>query len=195
MEVSSQKVQGSPGLLWSPTHPPPCLKVWKFKGFFFTKIESKVGKHVGIWREVFPKAFQWVEASSQKVQGSPGLLWSLRHPPPCLKVWKFKSFYKNRIKGWKAWGFDKTLDQRVLRVSRVTVTKALWIIEIFWHSEWDSLESFIKTFYQTDKDTNSILADNDNRAILGNVAMKVAPSGGQLCNYYQVAPTMGQICN
>ena len=36
-----------------------------------------------------------------------------------------------------------------------------------------------------DEDTNSILADNANRAIQGNVAMQVtqvAPSGGQICN-------------
>ena len=35
-----------------------------------------------------------------------------------------------------------------------------------------------------DEDTNSILADNANRAIQGNVAMQVtqvAPSGGQIC--------------
>ena len=31
-----------------------------------------------------------------------------------------------------------------------------------------------------DEDTNSILADNDNRAIQGNVAMRVAPSGDQI---------------
>ena len=30
-----------------------------------------------------------------------------------------------------------------------------------------------------DEDTNSILTDNVNRAILGNVAMQVAPPGGQ----------------
>ena len=33
-----------------------------------------------------------------------------------------------------------------------------------------------------DEDINSILADNANRAIQGNVAMHVAPSGGQICN-------------
>ena len=33
-----------------------------------------------------------------------------------------------------------------------------------------------------DEDTNSILTDNANRAIQGNVAMQVAPSGGQICN-------------
>ena len=31
-----------------------------------------------------------------------------------------------------------------------------------------------------DEDTNSILADNDNRAIQGNVAMQVAPPGDQI---------------
>ena len=36
-----------------------------------------------------------------------------------------------------------------------------------------------------DEDTNSILTDNANRAIQGNVAMQlmqVAPSGDQICN-------------
>ena len=33
-----------------------------------------------------------------------------------------------------------------------------------------------------DEDTNSILIDNANRAIQGNVAMQVAPSGGKSCN-------------
>ena len=33
-----------------------------------------------------------------------------------------------------------------------------------------------------DEDTNSILTDNANRAIQGNVAMQVAPSGGQIWN-------------
>ena len=33
-----------------------------------------------------------------------------------------------------------------------------------------------------DEDTNSILTDNANRAIQGNVAMPVAPSGGQIVN-------------
>jgi len=39
-----------------------------------------------------------------------------------------------------------------------------------------------------DEDTNSILNDDANRAIQGNVAMqimqfgKIAPSGGQICN-------------
>ena len=33
-----------------------------------------------------------------------------------------------------------------------------------------------------DEDTNSILTDNANRAIQGNVAMQVTQSGGQLWN-------------
>ena len=33
-----------------------------------------------------------------------------------------------------------------------------------------------------DENTNSILIDNANRAIQGNVAMQVAPSGGKSCN-------------
>ena len=33
-----------------------------------------------------------------------------------------------------------------------------------------------------DEDTNSILTDNANRAIQGNVAMQVTQSGGQICN-------------
>ena len=32
------------------------------------------------------------------------------------------------------------------------------------------------------EDTNSILADNDNRAILGNVAMQVVPPDVQMLN-------------
>ena len=32
-----------------------------------------------------------------------------------------------------------------------------------------------------DEDTNSILTDNANRAIQGNVAMQVTQPGGQLC--------------
>ena len=61
-----------------------------------------------------------------------------------------------------------------------------------------------------DEDTNSILTDNANRAIQGNVAMQVtqvAPSGGQILNWckwchlvtkfvtMQVAPSGGQIWN
>ena len=34
-----------------------------------------------------------------------------------------------------------------------------------------------------DEDTNSILADNDNGAIQGNVAMQAAPSGGQVSGF------------
>ena len=33
-----------------------------------------------------------------------------------------------------------------------------------------------------DEDTNSILTDNANRAIQGNVAMQVTQPGGQICN-------------
>ena len=33
-----------------------------------------------------------------------------------------------------------------------------------------------------DEDTNSILADNDNRAIQGDVAMQVTQPGGQIWN-------------
>ena len=33
-----------------------------------------------------------------------------------------------------------------------------------------------------DEDTNSILTDNTNRAIQGNVAMQVTQPGGQVCN-------------
>ena len=43
-----------------------------------------------------------------------------------------------------------------------------------------------------DKDTNSILTDNANRAIQGNEAMQVTQPGGKLI---QVAPSGGQICN
>ena len=34
-----------------------------------------------------------------------------------------------------------------------------------------------------DEDTTSIPTDNANRAIIGNVAIQVAPPGGQTCNY------------
>ena len=43
-----------------------------------------------------------------------------------------------------------------------------------------------------DEDTNSILTDNTNRAIQGNVAMKVTQPGGQVCILMQVAPPDGQ---
>ena len=33
-----------------------------------------------------------------------------------------------------------------------------------------------------DEDSNSIPTDDVNKAILGNVAMQLAPSGGQICN-------------
>ena len=51
----------------------------------------------------------------------------------------------------------------------------------------NSLSSFADLTDVTlaDEDTNSILADNTNRAIQGNVAMQVtqvAPSGGQILN-------------
>ena len=34
-----------------------------------------------------------------------------------------------------------------------------------------------------DEDNNSIPTDDVNRASIGNVAMQVAPPGGQTCNY------------
>ena len=34
-----------------------------------------------------------------------------------------------------------------------------------------------------DEDTNSIQTDDANKAIQGNVAMQVAPPGGQICNW------------
>ena len=40
-----------------------------------------------------------------------------------------------------------------------------------------SVEDLVETVTLTDEDTISILADNDNRAIQGNVAMQVAPLG------------------
>ena len=71
-----------------------------------------------------------------------------------------------------------------------------------------------------DEDTESKLTDNAKRAIQGNEAMQVAPSGGQICNLFkwrhlvakfetnasgtiwwpnlelmQVVPSGGQICN
>ena len=33
-----------------------------------------------------------------------------------------------------------------------------------------------------DEDTNSIQTDGANKAIQGNMAMQVAPPGGQICN-------------
>ena len=35
----------------------------------------------------------------------------------------------------------------------------------------------------TDEDTNSIQTDDANKAIQGNVAMHLAPPGGQICNW------------
>ena len=47
-----------------------------------------------------------------------------------------------------------------------------------------------------DEDTNSILTDNANRAIQGNVAMQVTQPGWKNCNIgWQVMPSGGQICN
>ena len=46
-----------------------------------------------------------------------------------------------------------------------------------------------------DEDTNSILTDNANRAIQGNVAMQVAPSGGQILQLMQVTQSGGQFVN
>ena len=46
-----------------------------------------------------------------------------------------------------------------------------------------------------DEDTNSIPTDNANRAIIDNVAMQVAPPGGQTCSYMQAAPPGGQTWN
>ena len=44
---------------------------------------------------------------------------------------------------------------------------------------------------QADEDTNSILTDNDNGAIQGNVAMQMAQPDGKLM---QVVPSGGQSC-
>ena len=71
-----------------------------------------------------------------------------------------------------------------------------------------------------DEDTNSVLTDNANRTIQGNLAMQVTQLGGKICNeckwfhlvskfatnasgaiwwpnleLMQVAPSGGQICN
>ena len=46
-----------------------------------------------------------------------------------------------------------------------------------------------------DEDTNSILTNNANRAIIDNVAMQVAPPGGQTCSYMQATPPGGQTWN
>jgi len=55
-----------------------------------------------------------------------------------------------------------------------------------------------------DEDTNSIPTDDVNRAILGNMAMQVAPKSklmqvaqlaGQTCSTVQEASTFGQIYN
>ena len=45
-----------------------------------------------------------------------------------------------------------------------------------------------------DEDTNSILADNDNKAIQGNVAMQAAPLDVQMlnqCKWHHVVTTFG----
>ena len=46
----------------------------------------------------------------------------------------------------------------------------------------DFVEYYIFDLTLTDEDTNSILTDNTNRAIQGNVAMQMAQPGGQVCN-------------
>ena len=47
-----------------------------------------------------------------------------------------------------------------------------------------------------DEDTNSILTDNANRALQGNVAMRVTQPGGQLWNQaMQVTSSDDQILN
>ena len=49
-------------------------------------------------------------------------------------------------------------------------------------SEWVSLRGFADLTDVTlaDEDTNSILTDDANRTIPGNIAMQVAPPGGQV---------------
>ena len=45
-----------------------------------------------------------------------------------------------------------------------------------------------------DEDTNSILTDNANRAIQGNVSMQVTQPGGQLCKQYKWGRLMTKFC-
>ena len=44
------------------------------------------------------------------------------------------------------------------------------------------VDLIIVTQTESDEDTNSILIENVNRAIKGNVTMQVTPPGGQVCN-------------
>ena len=46
----------------------------------------------------------------------------------------------------------------------------------------DFEEYYIFDLTLTDEDTNSILTDDTNRAIQGNVAMQMTQPGGQVCN-------------
>ena len=54
----------------------------------------------------------------------------------------------------------------------------LWVLVSLTHTPFADLTDVTLA----DEDTNSILIDNANRAIQGNVAMQVAPSGGKSCN-------------
>ena len=54
----------------------------------------------------------------------------------------------------------------------------LWVLVFLTHTPFADLTDVTLA----DEDTNSILIDNANRAIQGNVAMQVAPSGGKSCN-------------
>ena len=49
-------------------------------------------------------------------------------------------------------------------------------------SNWLHVFADLTDVTLADEDTNSILADNVNRAIQGNVAMEATQPGGKICN-------------
>ena len=106
-----------------------------------------------------------------------GLIWSRLaskwHFTTCISY--LDLVYKCRAEEWgyTRWGgFYRT---------QVSLGSDLWVRLSFTH--WLSyLCADLTDVTLADEDTNSILTDNANRAIQGNVAMQVAPSGGQICN-------------
>ena len=54
----------------------------------------------------------------------------------------------------------------------------LWVLMSLSHSVQDYFED-LTDMTLADEDSNSILTDDVNRAILGDVAIQVAPSGGR----------------
>ena len=55
----------------------------------------------------------------------------------------------------------------------------LWVLMSLTHSLTPRICADLTDVTLADEDSNSIPTDDVNKAILGNVAMQVAPSGGQ----------------